>query len=100
MPRCKRFLGFLLFAVLMLVKVSALHVYTHNDTEGDTIENCTTCEVALENQNSDILFTSGVIEVTTPDITTNSLVLFEDQQFVATKLNSLLFSRPPPAFLS
>nr|WP_298789509.1 hypothetical protein [uncultured Allomuricauda sp.] len=100
MPRCKRFLGFLLFAALMLVKVSALHVYTHNDTEGDSIENCATCEVALENQNSDILFTDGIIEVAIQDIVTDSLVLFENQAFVATKFNFLLFSRPPPAPLS
>ncbi len=49
------FIAFLLFA-LMLFKVSSFHVYSHQDSTSDDIENCKVCEVALENQNTEFQF--------------------------------------------
>ena len=37
----------------MLVKVTSFHVYSHQDNKVDTIENCSICELAVQNQNAE-----------------------------------------------
>ncbi|MFK7811268.1 MAG: hypothetical protein AB8B59_02165 [Maribacter sp.] len=88
--------AFLLLA-LMLFKVSSFHVYSHEDSPSDDIENCNVCELAVENQNTDYLFATSQI-VKTP----HSNLYFFDKP-VSYKLvvsSSFLrfnfFGRPPP----
>ena len=38
------------FAILMLVKISSFHAYTHDDCNENSIEDCSLCELAVENQ--------------------------------------------------
>lgn len=100
MPGFKKFFGFLLFVSLMLVKVSALHVYTHDDTDVDSIENCTTCDIALENQNSELQLATGIVEVSIQEIIPKAFKINADQQLKSIRFYSLFFSRPPPSSIS
>ncbi|MEM8847973.1 MAG: hypothetical protein AAGD17_12795 [Bacteroidota bacterium] len=92
----KKIFGLLLFTGLMLLKVSAFHVYAHQDDDCESIENCEICDIALENQTSDIDF------FTPPALKINNKVLFEDvlvittHSFESDSKVSLLLSRPPP----
>lgn len=40
----------------MLIKVTSFHVYSHQDNKVDTIENCSICELAVQNQNAEYTF--------------------------------------------
>jgi len=87
---------FLLFA-LMLFKVSAFHVYTHQNESDNTIENCSTCDIALENQDSELIF---IVNYNSPSTTlglnsidnnfTNKAQIYDRLQ------QSQLCCRPPP----
>ncbi|WP_420601312.1 hypothetical protein [Flagellimonas sp.] len=100
MPGFKKFFGFFLFAALMLIKVSALHVYTHDDTDVDSIENCTTCDIALENQSSDVQLQANIVEVPVQEIAKGTLTIGTEQQLKPMRFNFFLFSRPPPSSVS
>lgn len=45
-----RLLTVLCFLLLMLVKVSALHVYSHQEKSDHTTEDCTWCILAVKSQ--------------------------------------------------
>lgn len=85
------------FLVLMTVKVSALHIYSHQDVESDKIEECSFCELAIENQ-SDEVFLSDFPEVRYQLFYCNSepSLLFVQGDFSNTTKNLHLFLRPPP----
>ncbi|WP_422351401.1 hypothetical protein [Flagellimonas sp.] len=97
MQDLKKIFVFLLFATLMLVKVSALHVYSHQDGETHEIENCAICEIALESQQSNFEITGKVMipEVNTFFITEE--VEFQYQINVPIPSSHFFFSRPPPS---
>ncbi|SNY99819.1 hypothetical protein [Flagellimonas pacifica] len=100
MPEFKKFFGFFLFAALMLVKISALHVYTHDDTDVDAVENCTICDIALENQNSDFQLDNDTLKISAQEISQEAIGISADQQLKPIRFNFLLFSRPPPFSVS
>lgn len=94
----KTYLSIFFFAALMLVKVSTLHIYTHQDSDEDTIENCLLCDFALENQQTDFFFGSETVLVHTfvdiPDVVESDFI----NLFLDTSLSDYtLFSRPPPS---
>lgn len=86
------------FVTLIFIKVSGFHVYSHADNDlDDTIENCHTCELAIEQQQN--TFTTPIIfefEEVLPlaDITFNAI---EDRFFIKEGTPFDFFSRPPPA---
>ncbi len=100
MPELKKVIGFLLFFTLMLVKVSAFHVYAHDDTEADGIENCDVCDLAIENQGSEIQFSIEVPTIEPPELLPNALEIRLEQQLETGYFNFPLFSRPPPHYLA
>ncbi|NER19032.1 hypothetical protein [Spongiivirga citrea] len=87
-----------LFA-LMLVKVSAFHVYAHDDASKASIENCNTCDLAIENQQAQF----AEIDLFDDVIITNFDFTTKEDHFIAVVLiaenePSYYFqNRPPPA---
>jgi len=81
----------------MLCKVSAFHVYTHEDSSSDDIENCLQCDLAIENQ---------VAELSVPLMLSfeKPLVAYDNRQVIQPYLNTVTlsplrfqqFGRPPP----
>jgi hypothetical protein len=98
MKRKMQVLGFFAFMALMFVKVSALHVYAHHDYEGHEVEDCTSCELAMENQSVEVLldFSEELVLqqfFSYPEPTQ----LKELCDFSNTSKNLHLFLRPPPS---
>lgn len=82
----------------MLFKVSSFHVYSHQDSTSDDIENCAVCELAIENQNTDYLFVTTEI-VTTPiaDLGIQAELTSYEAVITSSFLRASFFGRPPPA---
>lgn len=81
----------------MLLKVSSFHVYTHQDKILDTVENCTICDFAIQNQNAEFIFTSIFIIISLPVLYVGLKLSFVSiaetpSQFLRLKF----FGRPPP----
>ncbi|MFT5738245.1 MAG: hypothetical protein ACI9SG_002597 [Maribacter sp.] len=87
----------LLFA-LMLFKVSSFHVYTHQDSAtSDDIENCAICELWIENQHSELIFTPLPTSTKTVlNLETKEQVRFYPVVLVSSYLRFSFFGRPPP----
>jgi hypothetical protein len=83
---------------LMFFKVSALHVYGHQDDSLNQIENCKICDSAIENQNAEHLANTS-FSVEAPQISIIETVpIFEySQLFTSPKVHFRLFGRPPPS---
>jgi len=86
--------------LLMAVKVSAFHTYTHDlDTEKGAIENCVSCDALLENQKT--LFDAAQSSVTLAinTVTYDYLIVnYQNTPLIPSSyLGSSLFYRPPPA---
>lgn len=91
------FIAFLLFT-LMFFKVSSFHVYTHQDSDANDIENCTLCELAIENQNTDFLLDSPVTVVQNhSDIIILKQPATYNLVVSSTFLRFNFFGRPPPS---
>lgn len=81
----------------MLIKVTSFHVYTHQDNAVDTIENCSICDFAVQNLNSDFTFVATLIFILLP------LIIYTGKKispFVSKVPSSYFryatFGRPPP----
>ncbi|WP_273566692.1 hypothetical protein [Maribacter halichondriae] len=90
-------IAFLLFA-LLLVKVSAFHVYTHHDSPTDELDNCKICHLVLETQSSE----QQVEPVLSFDIAKIAVIgenpiIRENTVFTSFLLHYRLFGRPPPS---
>lgn len=90
-------ISFLLFT-LLLVKVSALHVYSHQDSPTDAVEDCTLCEVLMTNQQVELIASDSYTEASPNRFFFN---FRETSRYVAAHtsftLRSQFFGRPPPA---
>jgi len=86
--------GVFLFLALLFIKVSALHTYSHNDT--DHIQDCTTCVLAIDNQQE----TLSINATTSFSFTVFQVFNEYNNTYVGTlqknTLSYFLFSRPPP----
>ena len=80
--------------MLLLLKVSALHTYSHNDA--DDIQDCTTCVLSLDNQQD----TLSVNSTTNFSFTVFQVFDEYNNAYVSTLQKNtpfyFLFSRPPP----
>lgn len=88
---------FIFFATLWLVKVSAIHVYSHTNNDCDRLDNCEYCELAIENQNSEnVIPLPCIIEIPHMVYT----VLYPNYNpyvsFVSKSLATKNTCRPPP----
>ncbi|UII79713.1 hypothetical protein [Flagellimonas sp. CMM7] len=94
----RKILGLFIFVSLMFVKVSALHVYAHQDGDQEKIENCKICDLAVENQNMELN------QVSNPEAFHSTFLNSIDNNFYYISLSIekdfsyYLFSRPPPYF--
>ena len=81
----------------MLFKVSAAHVYSHQEADIDTIENCKICDVAVENQEAEFVV-SNVISLETPVQTPfpKENLIYLPQTDSSKLVHFRLFGRPPP----
>ena len=96
MVEFKRTAPIFIFLALMTIKVSAFHVYTHQDVDSQ-VENCAYCDVAIENQQAEhvpiLMVTADVqepIEKKEPKLFSKTNVI------VGNTYHSYLFCRPPP----
>lgn len=92
-------ISFLLFT-LMLFKVSSFHTYAHHDDSANDIENCSICDLAIENQNTEFQFTATEIEhqrITSS--TTDSIITSYIPFYKTAPSNYGIFGRPPPALV-
>lgn len=85
-----------IFVALMFIKVSSFHVYSHLDEETDLIENCSSCELAIENQQSPQLDTADCSYTITIGQIAVELVVLQPETIISQSQSRLLFSRPPP----
>lgn len=93
----KRFgLAILLFT-LMLCKVSAFHVFTHQNESSNTIESCSICDIAVENQLSELSFPASNNSLPVASFvfvspnSANHIVLFSEKLSLGK-----CYCRPPP----
>ena len=93
----RKFIGLLLFTSLMLIKVSGFHVYSHQDDDPETIENCNICDLALENQALDFQTPDDSYVVADIEFPQRHQQTLKDQQLKEQSFNYYLFSRPPPS---
>ena len=96
MSQMKRIVGLLLFTSLMLLKVSALHVYTHHDDDCNGIEKCEICDIVFESQSADLEISSSFILHISQGVIPNSSFTEKAQIFSGELKVHQLFSRPPP----
>lgn len=81
----------------MLIKVSSFHVYTHQDNSVDTIENCSICDMAIQNQNSDFTFVAILaVILLTAIIFTGKKLLPLSLEAPSFYFRYAIFGRPPP----
>jgi len=77
-----------------------MHVYMHQDASGDDIENCNTCESAIENQNTELLSPATFsFQVTNEIIFSIDSFELVSQEIPTQNLHFRLFGRPPPVVL-
>lgn len=82
----------------MLCKVTALHVYSHEDASSAEIENCLQCDLAIENQVSELSATSAFSFEQPPAVfETRTVFLSYDASVELSTLRFKQFGRPPPA---
>ena len=86
----------MLFSALIFFKAVSFHVYTHQEGDSLTPENCAVCELAIENQTTE----ANLTDIDYPDL--NSPALFaNDQVSISVQEYSSytwfrILSRPPP----
>lgn len=89
----------LVLVFLMLFKVSAIHVYDHNEGEKASTE-CHLCDLALENQTAELDFT--------PEFTSDIYIAIDVEsainscyatEYVESNVRLAFFSRPPPSLV-
>ena len=93
-----KIISLLSFVLLIFIKVSGFHVYTHFSEDSHTaIENCTSCELAIEQQQDDDFITSAPVNCKKPCVVFKTRTIASNfQSFTIEAIPSDFFSRPPP----
>lgn len=77
--------------------MSACHVYTHEENDQDSVENCLVCEDAIENQLNPFTPATDAVALETPiRITTTVKIVAKSSVVYQATTVALPFSRPPP----
>jgi len=88
--------AFLLFT-LLLVKVSAFHVYLHQDDATNEIENCQVCHIVAETQSLEHHNTPPLsVDPPRVEIVLQEPILQDNIIVTSSFLQAKIFSRPPP----
>ena len=88
-----------IFLMLLSIKVSAVHVYSHCDSEEDPVEHCASCDWAMESQQSltTLEHSTFIFEGPNQVVTNSNPVCYSGLELPKTPLECNLFSRPPPS---
>ena len=97
MDKTRKIIVFLLFTCLMLVKVSAFHVYSHQHDDKDAIEHCDQCEIAMEAQNADFEVLADIVVCEPLQVAISKRMVLTDTDATIETSTYILFSRPPPS---
>ena len=94
-----RFFAILLIS-LLLVKISAFHVYEHHDELDDSNTHCELCVLTIAGQQFDAIIASPIVIVNNPlIIPSKSGVTSFGSDFIDSFYHHTFFSRPPPHIL-
>ena len=86
----------ILLVGLLFVKVSAFHVYAHQNADNQA-ETCGYCDLAVENQQAELTPGFSALEVPTPPAEhLETQIELPHVEVVSFHLSSFLFTRPPP----
>ncbi len=98
MKEISKIISLVLFVALIFVKVSSFHVYAHiGDDNHTAIENCSSCELAIEQQ-QDHFIVPLLLNHDNPNIAVNeaNLIAIYDTIILQT-VSYDFYSRPPPS---
>jgi len=85
------------FAILMLVKISSFHAYTHDDCNENSIEDCSLCELSVENQQEFYFVTENYnLELFIPNTIAQQQSCYKSIS-IGTPIHYISFGRPPPS---
>lgn len=94
-------LSAILLIGLLLVKISAFHVYEHHDSVGESKEPCERCVLIIEGQQLESLTPSTtVVECATLQIPSQHNISSLAEGHMLAVEEGILFSRPPPRQLA
>ncbi|WP_394748702.1 hypothetical protein [Spongiimicrobium salis] len=92
----KKILASFVLFTLMVFKVSALHVYSHQND--DSVEQCSICDVAIHSQDVELSTPPQIILPNTVEFIPISEERFNTVfTLVLPKVCHTLYGRPPPA---
>ncbi|MEP3210814.1 MAG: hypothetical protein ABJN95_16550 [Maribacter sp.] len=96
----ERFSAVLLIG-LLLIKVSAFHVYEHHDSLDDSNDHCELCVLTIEGQQSESLTPPLTVVVHSPlQFPSLPKIHSLEEGYVQTIVKGNLFARPPPQQLA
>ncbi|MFC4097221.1 hypothetical protein [Euzebyella saccharophila] len=99
MGKILKIAGFVVLTCVVMVKISAFHVFTH-DEDTTSVENCSWCIQAVENQLAECTITEFENFVNASIIQNfNKPNLKQADLFPRITSKAGLFLRPPPGFL-
>ncbi|MFS4416886.1 hypothetical protein [Maribacter sp. 2307ULW6-5] len=85
-------------SALFLFKVTAVHSYTHHDT--DEVETCLVCNVYLEQEEEAVVLPAQPFSIRpVPHVAFTEPMLAQDDLLVPLPLTTHIMSRPPPALV-
>ena len=89
----------LILVAILLIKVSAFHIYEEHDTLEDPGDHCELCLIAIDNLQLEGIDPSPAVVPNLP-ITTllRPVKVFPEQSLSLGNESGQLFSRPPPGF--
>lgn len=90
----------LVLFLLLCCKVSAFHVYTHQDEVSDTEEICTVCELAVLSQKADLAY--PVTDLPEPCVVycpSRKEIVDTSEVFYTRFRESDFICRPPPSII-
>lgn len=97
MRELRKYLSLFLFTTLMLVKVSAFHVYTHDHGEEDHVEDCPICDVLFEALSSAHDFELGFdFELPQDTLVAYHANTTYSYAYFTSEISFHFFGRPPP----
>jgi len=91
---------FVTFITLMLLNVSALHVHTHYDDHDDDVNDCSICELIIQNQQQQHYLANPFESF---EIIPIPVFYHQDSGYtsinVSTNIDDFNFGRPPPSIV-
>ena len=100
MKEVLKYLGAFIFAILLLAKASAFHVYEHQDTPEGNDTHCEYCLIAIDSQQADFIPVSqDIFEDKIMPSTHQDVISSFDFQVSLSPFKTEQLPRPPPAVL-